>query len=384
MNRLMKTTRAAVLVAICFLSFSYGVGVATYHWPPYSLLKTIKLAIKPLPAVGRSEGNASDPDVSKAHYHSLLRMGSPQPLNIPDFDSTSSFLAWQEKRRSAFIERMLYPYHEPVEITKAEIVENEEFRQETFEVFLGQKRLFRYFRLQPKKSRRGKVNGSLPTILAFVGHGCVLDVLEDDVSYQHAFAASFARDGYLVYVMENVGMEPGRDIHKALDQALRLEGWGWYNLLFSHQRIMLHQVLLDPFVDSDRIGAAGVSTGGLLALVAAAQEPHIKAASVQGIFSSLRTSFIRDRGRHCSCGAIPNALPDFDLPILALLVTPRHLQIVNGKYDGFPPQEAQRCLDSIHPILQQLEYPDPEFAIAPGAHSFDVSSAMEFFNKSLN
>ena len=103
---------------------------------------------------------------------------------------------------------------------------------------------------------------------------------------------------------------------------------------------------------TQRVGVTGVSTGGLLALSAAAMEPRIAAASVQGILGSMRVSFIRDRHRHCKCGAIPGLLPEFDLPELALLVAPRSLHISNGQ--GFGPDEARRCLERIAPYYVGL------------------------------
>jgi len=180
----------------------------------------------------------------------------------------------------------------------------------------------------------------------------------------------------VTFYLENIGMEPGADTHLDLDQSLRLEGHGWYSLLFAHQRILLDHVFQDTMVHAGRVGVTGVSTGGLLALSAAAMEPRIKAASVQGIFGSMRVSFIRDRHRHCKCGAIPGLLPEFDLPELALLVAPRALHVSNGRTDGFSPEEAKRCVDLVTP---RFHSPKPEFTISPGGHEFAFESARRFF-----
>lgn len=216
-----------------------------------------------------------------------------------------------------------------------------------------------------------------------MGHGKVQQILEEQDSYQNASAANFAKAGYLVFAMENIGMERGRDTHHDLDQALRLEGHGWYSLLFAHQRILLDKVYADPAVDPKRVGVTGVSTGGLLALSAAAMEPRIAAASVQGIFGSMRVSFIRDRHRHCSCGAIPGLLPDFDLPELALLIAPRPLHIANGAKDGFTPREAGRCVKLIEPVYLRSGGSKPIFTVAPGGHAFAFPAALEFFQGKL-
>jgi len=216
-----------------------------------------------------------------------------------------------------------------------------------------------------------------------MGHGKVRQVLDEPDSYQHACAARFARAGYLVFAMENVGMEPERDRHLDLDWILRLDGYGWYSLLFAHQQILLDHVFADPVIDADNVGVAGVSTGGLLALAAIAIEPRVKAASVQGIFGSMRVSFIRDRAQHCSCGAIPGLLPEFDLPELALLAAPRFLHISNATNDGFGPREAQRCIKLITPRYQRAGGLPPVFTSPAGGHAFAFAPALEFFEHTI-
>jgi pimeloyl-ACP methyl ester carboxylesterase len=112
-------------------------------------------------------------------------------------------------------------------------------------------------------------------------------------------------------------------------------------------------------------------------------EPRISAASVQGIFGSMRVSFIQDRNRHCSCGAIPGLLPEFDLPELALLVTPRALHVSNGVDDGFSPAEARRCLNLIEPIYRKAGGQKPYFTVPEGGHAFALEPATEFFRQHL-
>lgn len=327
---------------------------------------------------GFKEGLATNmPPAPRIHSHPATAART-RDLNIPALDSAAAIQRWQAERRKAFVRRMLFPYDGEVEINDGESVENDGVVRRDIEVTLDGARLFRYFRLAPAGSARKR-----PAIVCFMGHGKVKQILDEPESYQHACASEFAKAGYLVFAMENIGMEPGKDTHLDLDQALRLEGRGWYSLLFAHQRILLDRVLADPGVDPKRVGVAGVSTGGLLALTAAAMEPRIAAASVQGIFGSMRVSFIRDRNSHCKCGAIPGLLPDFDLPELALMVAPRPLHISNGERDGFSPAEAERCLDLIEPIYLKAGGGKPRVDIPPGGHAFALMPALEFFEETL-
>lgn len=304
------------------------------------------------------------------------------PLVLAKFVNRQEFRNRQEKLRAQFVDEMLFQYDSmPTIRPQGAIVSKNGYSEQEFEVLLGEKRLFRFFKLMP--SVPNNADKTLPTIICFMGHGKVVQILEQEASYQHACAARFAKDGYLVYAMENVGMEPGRDTHHELDRLLRLDGLSWYSLLFAHQRILMNHVFDDPHVDSKRVGAAGVSTGGLLALSAAAMEPRIAATSVQGIFGRMRVSFIQDRQRHCKCGAIPGLLPRFDLPELALLVAPRPLHISNAENDGFTPTEAQIALESITPTYLKSGGERPLFTIPPGRHEFAFPQALEFFNKQL-
>ena len=297
-------------------------------------------------------------------------------LQTGPLEDRQAFRKWQSRRRRRFAEKLVYRYEgSPRVVAVGQRLERDGFTQEEFHVGLDGERLFRYFVLAPTSAPDKR----LPTIVCFMGHGKVSQLLTEERSYQHAAAARFAQAGYLVYVMENVGMGPEQDKHKDLDRLLRLDGHSWYGLLFAHQRMLLDRVFADRRVDGKRVGVAGVSTGGLLALSAIALEPRLAAASVQGIFGSMRVSFIQDRDRHCGCGAIPGLLPDFDLPDLAVLAAPRPLHISNTRDDTFTPEEARRCVALIRPVYAKLGGPAPLFTSPPGGHEFAVEPALEFF-----
>lgn len=352
----------------------YRAGQELANLPAWWLCLAI---VDPLTA-GRMEGFraglvSETPQIAPLHSH-VEAAADPQPLSAPPAASVKTFQAWQEDRRARFVEQMLYPYEGRVEIAPGRETQHPGHRRREFQVTLDGRRLFRFFRLQPETAPRA-------AIVCFMGHGKVSQILDEPDSYQHACATRFADAGHLVFAMENIGMEPGTDTHLDLDQSLRLDGHGWYGLLFAHQRILLDHVFADPQVPTDRVAVAGVSTGGLLALSAAAMEPRIAAASVQGIFGSMRVSFIRDRRRHCKCGAIPRLLPDFDLPELALLIAPRALHIANGRTDGFSPEEAGRCVDLVTPWFKSAGGNPPRFTISPGGHEFAFDTAQSFFTE---
>lgn len=366
-------------VSVWFREFKAGQELAGL--PRWWLCLGITDLAKAQQIEGFKRGLTSDVPLPVRRFSHAAAAARPRPLMVPKFESAEAFDQWQTRQRTRFVDRMLYPYDGKVAISSASDSVHETHRRREFHVTLNDQRLFRFFRLEPLSV---DVRNRLPTIACFMGHGKVTQILDDKDSYQHACAANFVKAGYLVYAMENVGMEPGQDTHHDIDQSLRLEGHGWYSLLFAHQRILLNHVFADPSVDPLRVGATGVSTGGLLALSAAVIEPKIAATSVQGIFGSMRVSFIRDRHRHCTCGAIPGLLPEFDLPELALLVSPRPLHISNGRADGFSPQEAQRCVDLITPLNQKNSGPAPVVTISPGGHEYSLTPAIDFFGETMD
>jgi len=313
-----------------------------------------------------------------------LREARRRALHVPERESPEQWGAWQRAARAEFRRRLVYEYDDPTRVVEVgEPARGDGFSRRELHVTSGGRRLFRFFELTPDPAGPAATTGRRATIVCFMGHGKVGQVLEERDSYQRACAARFTAEGYLVFVMENVGMGPERDTHQDLDRVLRLSGHGWYSLLFAHQRMLLDHVFDHPMVDAAKVAVTGVSTGGLLALSAIAMEPRVAAASVQGIFGSMRVSFIRDRDRHCSCGAIPGLLPAFDLPELAVLAAPRPLHVSNARGDGFSPREARRCVRQVAPFFREAGGPEPVFSEPPGGHEYAFEPALAFFESTI-
>jgi hypothetical protein len=76
-------------------------------------------------------------------------------------------------------------------------------------------------------------------------------------------------------------------------------------------------------------------------------------------------------------------LPEFDLPELALLATPRPLHISNANQDGFGPEEAKRQVERITPHYCRAGGKAPLFCSPPGRHEYALEPALEFFKDTL-
>ncbi len=359
----------------------FSAGERLEHMPPWWLCLGV-VDLETGRSILNKNINSNDPPPATPFLYSRWA-GEPRPLNVPEFRNARQWTEWQQAMREKFLRRLVFRYGRPVEIRRIDRpVDRGAFLQQEFHVLCDRRRLFRFFKLIPKTAAAAKKK-RLPTVVCFMGHGKVSQILSQRDSYQHACAARFAERGFLVFAMENVGMEPERNRHLELDRVLRLDGYGWYSLLFAHQLMLLDHVFADPQVDPQKVGTTGVSTGGLLALSAIALDPRVKAASVQGIFGSMRVSFVQDRNRHCSCGAIPGLLPEFDLPELALLAAPRPLHISNAAQDSFTPAEALRCVRLITPLYRKIGGPPPRFTSPPGRHEYAFEPALQFFRKTL-
>lgn len=322
--------------------------------------------------VGYSPEAASAP-ASGFNYLAWVQRKAAEPFAQLGNRTETELREWQSSQRQLFQKRFVFPYEGQPTFINTGTATVKGIQRETWHVTLRDDLLFRFFKLHAQRAKLG-------TIIVFMGHGKVSQLLDAPRSYQAAAATLLAEAGYDVLVMENVAMAPrdAADAHLHLDSLLSMAGHTWYSLLFAHQRILIDHVSAQLTPD-DYLGVTGVSTGGLLALTAAALYPQIQAASVHGIFASAVDSFGRDYAKHCPCGSIDGLVPEFDFPTLALLVAPRPLHINNNQNDSFRPSDAIRALDLIEPIRARFGGPPPVFTSPPGKHQFHVAEALRFF-----
>ncbi|WP_152352564.1 hypothetical protein [Brachybacterium subflavum] len=95
-----------------------------------------------------------------------------------------------------------------------------------------------------------------------------------------------------------------------------------------------------PGIAPERVGVAGGSGGGTVALLLAAADTAIPAALVANYFSSFAASIAARP--HCPCNIVPGLLPAFEMADIAALVAPRTLVLEAGEADPLFPIEAAR------------------------------------------
>jgi len=224
-----------------------------------------------------------------------------------------------------------------------------------------------------------------PALMVFSGHGGYRQVNFEKDSYQHAAALRLAGEGYMVFSMENRGMGELSYLgdHLRMDAAARLTGGSWYGEIITDALFLLEVVYNSRNVDRERIGAAGVSTGGALSMFTAALDERVAAAYVQGYFGSYGSTF-GTATRHCTCNNIPGILGVADMKDIAGAICPRELLIVNGEDDTFSPADAGVEFKELREIYTAYGAGDNvTFRVPDAGHEFSVEVAMEFFGETF-
>jgi hypothetical protein len=104
--------------------------------------------------------------------------------------------------------------------------------------------------------------------------------------------------------------------------------------------------------DSDRIGCAGLSGGGLQTLYTTALDDRIKVAVDSGYFYGVKESLLEGY-TNCSCNFVPRLYEYVDMGDLAALIAPRPLMIETGTLDPLNGRSGMKNVQSQMRIVRQ-------------------------------
>ena len=134
-------------------------------------------------------------------------------------------------------------------------------------------------------------------------------------------------------------------------------------------------------VDSERIGVAGLSGGGMGALFFAALEERLRLAMVGGYFCTFRDSIYEIH--HCICNCVPHIMEWGEMSDLGALFAPRPALMISGTEDSiFPIEATRRAYDTLQKTYRLLGAEDNlDRDFFPGPHSWSNRKTLQFLRK---
>jgi len=215
------------------------------------------------------------------------------------------------------------------------------------------------------------VRAPVPAVVCIHGHGGNRRTTYEDARLYKSFATALAGRGYAtaaVDVGQHEVAEPGRtligerlwDLRRAVDLLASLKE-----------------------VDRTRIGCAGLSLGGEMAMWLAAMDTRV-AACVSSGFLTVMDQMERD---HCMCWKIDGLRELVDFADIYALIAPRPLQCQNGLREPatqFIVPLAREALREIRPIYADLGAPgNVALDVHDGGHEIDLPALLAFFEERL-
>ena len=268
--------------------------------------------------------------------------------------------AWQKHVRPALRATLGFSDLPPADLmpTMLERVERPDHIREKWLLQTWQGALMPVYLLYPRSGA-----APFPTVLAFAGHGYgVKDILglwengeerlETD-GYQQDFGLELCRQGFMVVAPEIACFGERQTDFGYLDQALgspipstcEQSAHLAFHLGGSVAGLRVHDALrlVDwlesrPDVDMRRLGAMGISGGGMHTLFSTCLDERIRACVISGYFSTFKDSVLAMS--HCDCNFVPGLQRFGEMYDLIGLVAPRPVLVEAGTHDPIFPIAA--------------------------------------------
>lgn len=286
----------------------------------------------------------------------------PQHFDIPfaATDATSA-AAWQTRVRARLLE--IVSAHnarteKPLDIQLGSFVDKTAYRQADLS-FMGNEdqRIDATFTLPVG-------DGPFPAVVCLHGHGGSREKVHDPSTEYNAFAAEFARRGF-------VTLAPSL----------------WHcdyapNQLWNLMRLV--DVLeTQKCVDKERIAVAGLSMGGEWSMWLAACDTRIKAAIVSGWMCTTEGVL---RVPNCPCWMPPGLLELCDIAEVHILIAPRPLLIESASEDPcFPIDATRKGFEMIRRGYTVFGAADKvKHHTFPGGHAWNGRQAYAFIENALH
>ncbi len=309
--------------------------------------------------------------ITLAETHSL---GLDSGLRKMRYNSRSpeKAIRWQKEVRSALINLLkvddLISKYTSIPFDRKIILEEEKGNY-----------LFREIEFHSTKGRRIPAILTIPhnrpapyaAVVCIHGHGGSRYSVHEQGSLYKGFATALAESGFIT-----VAVDVGQ--HEVYEQGRTLMGERLWDLM----RCVDLLASLEE-VDKTRIGCAGLSLGGEMAMWLAALDTRISAA----VSSGFLTFMDQLEHNHCMCWKFEGLRELVDFADIYSLIAPRPLMCQNGLQEGpkdFYVPIAQKAMEEITAIFEDLRRPENVILeVHEGGHEIDLPSLLEFFRLHL-
>lgn len=203
----------------------------------------------------------------------------------------------------------------------------------------------------------------LPVVLAFHGHGYgvkdIVGLWEDGEErqapdgYQKDFAVELCRAGFAVaapeiscfgerqtdfsYIKTALGQEEPSSCAHAAMLSFHMGGSVVGMRVYDGMRL-IDYLETRPELDTNRLGAMGISGGGMHTFFSACLDERIKACVISGYYSTFQDSILSMA--HCPCNFVPGLGQFGEMYDLVGMIAPRPLLVESGDYDAIFPRPA--------------------------------------------
>ncbi len=221
----------------------------------------------------------------------------------------------------------------------------------------------------PKEDKPGEKR---PAVVCIHGHGGNRYIVYDRKSVYRGFAADLAERSF-VTISTDVGQ------HEVYEKGRTLMGERLWDVL----RCADYLASL-PEVDDHRLGCAGLSLGGEMAMWLGAMDPRMRGT----VSSGFLTTVANMRRGHCPCWDFPGLTENFDFSDIYSLTAPRPLLCQNGRKErapgGFPVEIAEVAMAEIRKAYKVFAAEKAaQLDIHPEGHEFVVATAVPFLEQNL-
>ncbi len=231
-------------------------------------------------------------------------------------------------------------------------------------------------------------------VLVVPGHGdgaqSTAGVVPDD--YQHAAALALARRGFVTLTPELRGFgmlaPKGVPTHRAVAAGALESGTSYKAVVVKDLARALTVLQRWPGVDGSRVGVAGASLGGELAVLLGVLDERVKVVASQSYGGAIGPIEVSDDGNDESeqtphgCHTMPGVNAIVWQEDWFRLLAPRPVLVTRGRTNT--PRESEAFVAAVRPAFEASGARDRlAFAVEDGGHEFYVAPVVRFLEATL-